>query len=748
MIQRRKIAEYSRILNIFILIFLLTFFFNFIILPVYAANQSEITAGVARNLPPDYSIDNKTGKPVGFAIDIMNIVAKNAGLKVRYIIFDKWPQAVQELREGRIDVIPDLAITEDRRGSINFTSPLETFNISIFVRTTTTDIRGIDDLKGRNVGVVFENIGFNITQKYKANTIIFNSSDEALMSLLSGNTDALVYPDIPITFLARNSGLYDHIKTVGPPLLEVKRAIAVRKDNTELLNRLDNEVKKLVASHEYEQIYAEWYGEEDVYWSPMRIMVVGSIILTILIIYFLSWHYFSLIRLNKHLRRSIEKQKTVEADLRESEARYRSLFDNMLEGFARCRMLFEENVPVNFTYLEVNAAFENLTGLKNVVGKKVTEIIPDIKRTNPEIFEIYGRVTKTGKPERLEVYLNSIGWLRISVYSMQDETFVAVFDNITQSKRIEDELKKASAYNRNLIEASLDPLVTIDKDGKITDVNNATENVTGYSREKLIGTDFYNYFTEPEKAREGYKQVFEKGFVRDFSLAIQHISGEVTEVLYNATVYKSETGEVQGIFAAARDITHRRQMEAALRDSEERYRTVVELSNDAIYILDTEGRFVYANKRAEDITGYRISDWIGKDFSPMIPPSDLPRIQEIFRHEISGKSIQHEINVIKNDGTIAVLYANSTPILKEGKIVGILSFSRDITEQKKAEEELRRHREHLEEIVKERTSELKKKNEELEHFNRLFIGRELRMVALKRQIKQLEDEIRTLKGDR
>jgi PAS domain S-box-containing protein len=127
-------------------------------------------------------------------------------------------------------------------------------------------------------------------------------------------------------------------------------------------------------------------------------------------------------------------------------------------------------------------------------------------------------------------------------------------------------LKQASQYARSLIEASLDPLVTISADGKITDVNEATIKVTGVSREKLIGTDFANYFTEPEKAREGYKQVLAKGYVTDYPLTIRHNGGKLTDVLYNATVYKDVGGNVLGVFAAARDITAQRKAEAQVAE--------------------------------------------------------------------------------------------------------------------------------------------------------------------------------------
>jgi PAS domain S-box-containing protein len=120
------------------------------------------------------------------------------------------------------------------------------------------------------------------------------------------------------------------------------------------------------------------------------------------------------------------------------------------------------------------------------------------------------------------------------------------------------EQKKSSQYARKLIEASLDPLVTISAAGKILDVNEASIKVTGVSRQELIDTDFSNYFTEPKKAQEGYLQVFEKGFVADYPLTIKHKNGNLTDVLYNASVYKDDKGEVLGVFAAARDVTEQK----------------------------------------------------------------------------------------------------------------------------------------------------------------------------------------------
>ncbi len=131
------------------------------------------------------------------------------------------------------------------------------------------------------------------------------------------------------------------------------------------------------------------------------------------------------------------------------------------------------------------------------------------------------------------------------------------------------ELKAASAYNRSLIEASLDPLVTINPEGKITDANTAAEKITGYSAQELIGTDFADYFTEPDNARAGYKLVFQEGLVKNYELAIRHKNGWLTPVIYNASLYRDGDGQVVGVFAAARDITERKRAEDELTRSNE-----------------------------------------------------------------------------------------------------------------------------------------------------------------------------------
>jgi len=265
---------------------------------------------------------------------------------------------------------------------------------------------------------------------------------------------------------------------------------------------------------------------------------------------------------------------------------------------------------------------------------------------------------------------------------------MGIVQDITGRKKAEKALESANAYNRSLIEASLDPLVTIGSDGKVTDVNKATELVTGYNRSELIGTDFSDYFTEPEKAREGYEHIFREGLVRDYALEIQHRDGHITPVLYNASVYRDEGGEVIGIFAAARDVTEHKRAEKALKLANAYNRSLIEASIDPLVTIGPDGKITDVNNSTESITGYSRKELIGTDFSDYFTKPEKARegYQHVFQ---KGMVRDYPLEIRHKYGHITpVLYNASVYRDENGEVIGVFAAARDITELKKAEEKI------------------------------------------------------------
>ena len=267
------------------------------------------------------------------------------------------------------------------------------------------------------------------------------------------------------------------------------------------------------------------------------------------------------------IARDITERKNAEIAMREGRAELELIFQ--IAADAMCV------IDADFNITNVNKTFIRMVSMDKdeIIGKKCYDVFsgelchskdcPLEKMKKGEEFVERESVKKRPGGKEIPVILNAARLDRNGKFA----GIVEDFKDITERKAAEKEIRDLQRYNRGLIEASLDPLITFNQEGIVLDVNEATVQATGRTREELIGTPFADYFTDPEKAYKGVMLTFETGEVRDYELVMKAKDGTETIVSYNASVYRDQTGTIVGAFAAARDITERKRAEQELRET-------------------------------------------------------------------------------------------------------------------------------------------------------------------------------------
>ncbi|MBA3664931.1 MAG: PAS domain S-box protein [Bacteroidetes bacterium] len=244
-------------------------------------------------------------------------------------------------------------------------------------------------------------------------------------------------------------------------------------------------------------------------------------------------------------------------------------------------------------------------------------------------------------------------------------------------KTLNEKLQQQSQYVRGLIEATLDPLITINSEGKITDMNYALTRITGIPREQITGTDFFNYFTKPKVAKEVYEEIFEKGSIVDYLLTIRHKNGKLTDVLFNGSVYTDEKGNVLGVVVVARE-----------KLLSKYSRSLIEASLDPLITINSEGKITDMNDALSNITGITREKLTGTDFFDYF--TDREKARQVYE-EVFAKSfvVDFPLTIRHKDGKLTdVLFNGSVYKDDRGNVLGVVIVARDITARKKFENDL------------------------------------------------------------
>ncbi len=546
--------------------------------------SGKLLAGVPANFPPHYFIDNTTGKPAGFAIDVMEGVARKAGLKVGYVVYPTWARTIEAIGKGEIDLIPNMGITAERKASMDFTSPVEIFDICIFVREDTVDIEGIEDLIGKEVAVVEQNKGQSLMEERGGSRLrVCGSTEEAFLSLISGKSDALVFPRPQVMHLSREAGLEDRIKTVGKPLLEVKRGIAVGKGNHELRKRLDDALNDFVKSSRYSEVHAKWHGKPEPYWTAKRLVVVGSGLLVFTFVTLLLRRNVSLLHLNEKLRVSVEGRRKAEEELREKTEELDRYFTNALDMFCIA--------DADGYFRRVNKRWETTFGyrLEEMEGKRFLDFVhpEDMKATLEAVSRLDAQREVLNFVSRYRCKDGSYRWIEWNSTPSGNLIYAAARD-ITGRKNAEDALQASKTRLRQLIDG-LGPHMFVGlliPDGTVIEANRSALAAAGLRLEDVLGQSFEQtyWFAYSKAVQQQLREAVDRAAVGTpsrYDVQVRAAEGVFIWLDFSLYPLRDETGKVVFLVPSGIVITERKNAEDALRAiAADLERRVVERTSD------------------------------------------------------------------------------------------------------------------------------------------------------------------------
>lgn len=297
--------------------------------------------------------------------------------------------------------------------------------------------------------------------------------------------------------------------------------------------------------------------------------------------------------------------------------------------------------------------------------------------------------------------------------------FRGMLFNTTESKQFKAALQKSEEKLRFILNAISDGIIVTDLEGKIVDVNNATLHKAGYTRkEEIIGQSAFEFIVQKDQQR------FQKDFVDTISnnavtdkveYTLWAVDGKKFDAEISAVMLRDSNSNPTGFIGVIRDITDRKKLEQYLKGREERLQAIVENAPDAIFIYDNNGILIDGNRKAEELTGYSKEEFIGKNAFDLgvVAEEYVPMVLEKLKHYRGIPGGPQEVELINKQRRRIAVEVTVFPVTRQGT-VEVIGIARDITERKKMEQELNKHRHHLEELVEQRTKELTLSNQQLQ----------------------------------
>ncbi|MFH1155244.1 MAG: transporter substrate-binding domain-containing protein [Pseudomonadota bacterium] len=410
-------------------------------------SHSRIVVGGDSNYPPfEYLDDN--GQPAGFVVDLTRAIARETGLDLEFRL-GPWASVVEGLENGRIDVIQGMFYSPERDLKFDFT-PAYSVNqyVSVVRRDRGPAPETLAELQGRTLVVQKGDVIYDFAVKngLEARISRVESQEDALREVAEGKVDCALLVRISSLYLIKKNA-WTNLVLGRSPLLSTEYCYAVADNHKALLAQFSEGLKILQETGQYRRIYSKWMGIHESPSTDFTIILgyvaLVAVPLILLLLGFSLWSWA--------LRKQVAGRT---AELKESEEKFRLLFENMINGFALHKLIVnEKSQPADYVFMDVNPAFERLTGLKreNILGRTVTEILPGTENDPADWIGRYGRVALTGEETRFEHYSQALGkWFSILAFSPRKGQFATLFTDITGRKLSEQRIEHLNRVLRSI----------------------------------------------------------------------------------------------------------------------------------------------------------------------------------------------------------------------------------------------------------------------------------------------------------
>jgi PAS domain S-box-containing protein len=653
------------------------------------ALEPVLKAVIPSDAPPTYYRDKQTGAASGFAVDVMNLIARREGVRVEYQFEDGWDDIIRRVTSGRADLAPNLSVSDARRELLAFTDPVEVFKISLFVRAEDT---GVNRPPGaRRVGVIQGSLAADMLKSRPGLEIqSFRTFSEGLFSLLGGRLDGFAGPEPTLWQVAREVRLEDRVR-VDQEIGEVRQAIAVRRDDTALLHRLNAALAGLPASPDYQAIYARWYGRPTPFWTTTRIGWAAGLSILAVAAIMAGWRHRSVVGLNRRLASTVADLDRASTALRDSEARFRSVFERSVDAIG---------VSKAGVHTFVNPAYARLFGYRSadeLNGVPVLDLIAPPERGRIMDF-VRLRERGDGRPAAYETAgLRKDGTefvldVHASDYELFGERYTLVLlRDVTEPRAAGRAVRESEERLRAFLNAITESAFLIDPDGVVLVANRTVAERFGLDQADVIGRCMYDLL--PEDVAAG-RRLFVADVLRTGE-PVRFEDERAGRTIDNSIFpVRNAEGEVVSLAIVGSDISARKRAEDRIRRSERRIREITASLGEGLFVLDRAGALSFMNPEAERLLGWTESEVLGKRLHDVIHnrKADLGALSfeecVITRAAATGSRLSSSEEVfVARDGTVLPVAVIASPITEGGAVVGSVTAFRDIREVKRTEAE-------------------------------------------------------------